>query len=87
VIGSRKRLADRRDRLAAAGVRPEDLDRLRSPIGLDLGGRAPAEIALSIMAEIVAMRYGGKAFEVREKPRVTAASAPSRDVSPTVSAG
>jgi xanthine dehydrogenase accessory factor len=68
-IGSRKRLADRRERLVAAGVRREDLDRLRSPVGLDLGGRAPAEIALSIMAEIVAIRYGGSALAVREQTR------------------
>ena len=68
-IGSRKRLADRRERLLAAGARREDLDRLRSPIGLDLGGRAPAEIALAIMAEIVAMRYGGTGLAMREKTR------------------
>jgi xanthine dehydrogenase accessory factor len=69
-IGSRKRLADRRERLAEAGARREDLDRLRTPVGLDLGGRAPAEIALSIMAEIVAMRYGGTALAVRDKTRL-----------------
>jgi xanthine dehydrogenase accessory factor len=85
VIGSRKRLADRRDRLVASGVRSDDLDRLRSPIGLDLGGRAPAEIALSIMAEIVAMRYGGKAFEVSERTRSTSVSTPSESASPTAS--
>jgi xanthine dehydrogenase accessory factor len=71
-IGSRKRLADRRERLAAAGARQEDLDRLRTPVGLDLGGRSPAEIALSIMAEIVAMRYGGTALAVRDKARLNA---------------
>ena len=36
-----------------------DLARLHGPIGLDLGGRAPAETALAILAEIVAERYGG----------------------------
>jgi xanthine dehydrogenase accessory factor len=76
-IGSRKRLADRRERLIAAGVPREDLDRLRSPIGLDLGGRAAAEIALSIMAEIVAMRYGGRALDVRDKTPASAGSPPS----------
>ncbi len=57
-IGSRKTQAERRVRLLAAGVAEEDLARLRGPIGLDLGGRQPAETALAIMAEIVAERYG-----------------------------
>jgi len=39
-------------------VSEEHLARMRAPIGLDLGGRSPAEIALSIMAEIVAVRSG-----------------------------
>jgi xanthine dehydrogenase accessory factor len=69
-IGARTRLAARRERLIAAGARPEDLDRLRSPIGLDLGGRGPEEIALAIMAEIVAMRYGGTALALRDKAHV-----------------
>jgi xanthine dehydrogenase accessory factor len=68
-IGSRKKVADMRERLLAAGARREALDRLRSPVGLDLGGRAPAEIALSIMAEIVALRYGGTGLAMREKTR------------------
>ena len=58
-VGSRKTQADRRDRLMAAGVTADELGRLRGPIGLDLGGRAPAETALAIMAEIVADRHGG----------------------------
>jgi xanthine dehydrogenase accessory factor len=68
-IGSRKRQVARRERLLAAGVRPEDLDRLRSPIGLDLGGRAPEETALAVMAEIVAARYGGTGQILRDKAR------------------
>jgi xanthine dehydrogenase accessory factor len=68
-IGSRKRQVTRRERLLATGVRPEDLDRLRSPIGLDLGGRAPEEIALAIMAEIVAARYGGTGMILRDEAR------------------
>jgi xanthine dehydrogenase accessory factor len=57
-IGSRKTQAERRVRLLAAGVAEGDLARLRGPIGLDLGGRQPAETALAIMAEIVASRHG-----------------------------
>ena len=58
-VGSRKTQADRRARLREAGVSDADLERLRGPVGLDLGGRAPAETALAIMAEVVAERYGG----------------------------
>jgi xanthine dehydrogenase accessory factor len=65
-VGSRKTQSDRRERLLAAGVAEADLDRLRGPIGLDLGGRAPAETALAIVAEIVAERYGGSGRPMRE---------------------
>lgn len=56
-LGSRKTQGDRRERLRGMGVSDEDLKRLHGPIGLDLGGRAPAETALAILAEIVAERY------------------------------
>jgi xanthine dehydrogenase accessory factor len=58
-LGSQKTHAQRVERLQAAGLSQEQLDRLHAPIGLNLGGRSPAEIALSIMAEIVAVRNGG----------------------------
>jgi len=66
-VGSRKTQADRRERLSAAGVGDADLARLRGPVGLDLGGRAPAETALAIMAEIVADRYGGSGAPMRTR--------------------
>ena len=66
-IGSRKTQADRRARLAAAGMAEEELGRLRGPIGLDLGGRGAAEVALAIMAEIVAERYGGSGRPMVER--------------------
>lgn len=56
-IGSRKTQRARRERLAAAGLGEAQLARLHGPIGLDLGGREPAETALAIMAEIVARRH------------------------------
>ena len=43
-----------------------ELDRLRGPIGLDLGGRLPSETALAIMAEIVAERRAGTGRPMRE---------------------
>jgi xanthine dehydrogenase accessory factor len=57
-LGSPKTHAQRIERLLANGLTPAQVDRLHAPIGLDLGGRTPAEIALSIMAEIVAVRNG-----------------------------
>jgi xanthine dehydrogenase accessory factor len=65
-VGSRKTQADRRARLIEAGVEPSDLARLRGPIGLDLRGRAPAETALAIIAEVVAERYGGSGRPMRD---------------------
>ncbi|MGK5549700.1 XdhC family protein, partial [Streptomyces sp. URMC 127] len=58
-MGSRRTHEDRLARLRAAGVGERALDRLRSPIGLDLGARTPEETAVSIAAEIVAVRHGG----------------------------
>jgi xanthine dehydrogenase accessory factor len=60
-IGSRKTQADRRRRLIAMGLTDAQLAELHGPIGLDLGGREPAETALAILAEIVASRRGGSA--------------------------
>jgi xanthine dehydrogenase accessory factor len=67
-IGSRRTQAERRARLRAAGLAESDLERLRGPIGLDLGGRDPAETALAIMAEVVAARFGGSGIPMRDKP-------------------
>lgn len=73
-VGSRKTQADRRARLLAAGVAPEALARLRGPIGLDLGGRLPAETALAILAEIVAERRAGSGRPMRDLAREREAS-------------
>ncbi len=66
-VGSRTTQAARRERLLAAGLDPDALSRLRGPIGLDLGGREPAETALSIMSEVLAARYGGSGAPMRER--------------------
>ncbi len=59
VMGSRTTHTKRLERLAEVGVdRPEQLARLMSPIGLDLGARTPEETAISICAEIIARRTG-----------------------------
>ncbi len=58
-MGSRRTHEDRLNRLRAVGVGEEDLARLSSPIGLDLGARTPQETAISIAAEIIALQWGG----------------------------
>jgi len=66
-VGSRKTQSDRRQRLREAGVSDQALAELRGPVGLDLGGRQPAETALAILAEVVAERYGGSGRPMREQ--------------------
>ncbi|MDX3259648.1 XdhC family protein [Streptomyces sp. MI02-2A] len=58
-MGSRRTHDDRMKRLTEAGLTEAELARLRSPIGLDLGARTPEEVAVSVAAEIVALRWGG----------------------------
>jgi xanthine dehydrogenase accessory factor len=58
-MGSRRTHDDRVARLREAGLTDAELARLSSPIGLDLGARTPEETAVSIAAEIVALRWGG----------------------------
>jgi len=57
-IGSRKTYADRIAALRAEGVSEEDVARIHAPIGLDIGAVSPEEIALSILAEMLAVRSG-----------------------------
>jgi xanthine dehydrogenase accessory factor len=59
-MGSRRTHDDRLSRLREAGLSDAELDRLSSPIGLDLGARTPEETAISIAAEIIAGRWGGQ---------------------------
>ena len=67
VMGSRTTHAKRLDRLAEVGISaPEDLARLMSPIGLDLGARTPEETAISICAEIIALRTGRRPPSLRD---------------------
>jgi molybdenum cofactor synthesis domain-containing protein len=61
VMGSRRHVAPYLEELRASGFNDEDLARIRSPVGLDLGGRRPEEIALSIAAGLVAAEQGGDA--------------------------
>jgi len=58
LIGSRTTQARRRRALREAGFDEAELARIHGPVGLDLGGREPAEIALAVLAEVVAVRHG-----------------------------
>jgi len=58
-MGSRRTHDDRLARLREAGLTEQELSRLRSPIGLDLGARTPEETAVSIAAELIQLRWGG----------------------------
>jgi xanthine dehydrogenase accessory factor len=58
-MGSRRTHDDRIERLREAGLSAAELDRLRSPVGLDLGARTPEETAVSVAAELIQLRWGG----------------------------
>jgi xanthine dehydrogenase accessory factor len=58
-MGSRRTHDDRLARLHEAGLTEEEISRLRSPIGLDLGARTPEETAVSVAAELIQLRWGG----------------------------
>lgn len=77
VIGSRRRWATTLKHLAALGLAPEKLARIHAPMGLDLKAETPEEIALSVLAEVVAVRYGGTGQPMRHltKPAATVAEA------------
>jgi xanthine dehydrogenase accessory factor len=67
VMGSRTTHEKRLQRLLEAGVEPAALDRLMSPIGLDLGARTPEETAVSICAEIIALHTGRSAPALKDR--------------------
>ena len=69
-LGSRGNTAKRKERLALFDLSTAEIDRLHGPIGLDIGSRTPAEIAVSILAEIIAVRNG---VALKQKKPVAAA--------------
>jgi xanthine dehydrogenase accessory factor len=68
-MGSRKTHEDRLVRLKEVGLTAEQLARMTSPIGLDLGGRTPEETAVSVAAQIIALRWGGTNLPLSETDR------------------
>lgn len=71
VIGSRRTQVQRRERLRSEGYTEDDIARLSGPIGLDIGAVTPEEIALSILAEMVARQHGRPGGFLSEKLAVT----------------
>jgi xanthine dehydrogenase accessory factor len=65
-LGSRKTTADRLRRLREAGVTEERLARLHAPCGLDIGAATPEEVAVSVLAEVIAERSGRAGAPLRE---------------------
>jgi xanthine dehydrogenase accessory factor len=61
LVGSRRHTGHHLEALRAKGVAEEVIERIQSPVGLDIGARTPEEIALSILAGLVAVRRGGSA--------------------------
>jgi len=57
-MGSRRTCDERTQRLLEEGARWEDIRRIRAPIGLDIGARTPAEVAVAIAGELIALQYG-----------------------------
>lgn len=73
MIGSKRRVSTVLRHLAAEGFDIEDLERVYTPIGFDLGAETPEEIAISIIAEMIAVRRGGSGKPMREgRPRIRA---------------
>lgn len=65
-MGARGTVAHRADLLRARGVTGPQLERVHSPLGLDLGGRSPAETAIAVLAEITASRHDGTGLPLRD---------------------
>ena len=62
-LGSRKTHGTRIERLAGQGASPASLERIHAPIGVDIGAQSPAEIAVAILAEVIAALRRGRAAE------------------------
>jgi len=70
MIGSQRRVRATHEQLLRDGFTAEEMERVRAPVGLDLGGQTPAEIAVAVAAEIVMYHAGGTGIPLVEKERV-----------------
>ena len=86
-MGSRRTHDDRLERLREVGLTEDELARLRSPIGLDLGARTPEETAVAVAAEIVAGHWGGVRSAARRHRAAPSTGSPTAPVGPVTVAG
>jgi len=77
LLGARRRLAGRLQELQIEGMAESALARLHAPIGLDIGGKAPFEVAVSVIGEITALRYARESGSTSTTSPVSAAGAPA----------
>ncbi len=76
LLGARRRLAGRLDELKLEGMPEAAMARLHAPIGLDIGGKAPFEVAVSVIGEITALRYARASGSTSTTSPAAAAGAP-----------
>ena len=76
-MGSKRAQASRRERLLGRGISEEDLQRISAPIGLDLGAIEAGEVAVSIMAEVLAVRHGRPTAAPRSRRTRTSRCSPA----------
>jgi xanthine dehydrogenase accessory factor len=74
-LGSRRNNAKRRERLTLFDLAPEQIARLRGPVGLPIGSHTPAEIAVAVLADLIAVRNGVQLVAATERPAAPAACA------------
>lgn len=70
MIGSRRRVRAAFTALLQGGIPRQKLERVSAPVGLDIAAETPAEIAVSIMAEIISVKRGGKATRIGQQEQV-----------------
>jgi xanthine dehydrogenase accessory factor len=76
-LGARRRVSDRKAWLRADGISDRDIARLHAPIGLDIGGKAPWEVAIAVLGEITALRYARASGSTSTGSPGAAATAPA----------
>jgi xanthine dehydrogenase accessory factor len=81
-MGSRRTHEDRLRRLRERGMTEEELARLRSPIGLDLGARTPEETAVSVAAELIQARWGGSGMPLSQTEGAIHGHPPAHEAEP-----
>jgi len=86
-LGARRRLEERRAWLSDAGLAAPVIDRLHAPIGLDIGGKAPWEVAIAVLAQITALRYArGRGSTATVSPAIATGAPRGRRTSASASA-